>query len=356
MAVRRRPKPLLIFLVATGSFLIFLSAVYLFLASPVDKNSHEKIEVTVPSGTGVSKIAEILKENNLIRSEFLFKVAVKTKKNIYLQASTYQLSRDMSMEQIIDALVLGNNYNPDAISITFKEGQRITDYAEEIAKATNHTQAEVLNTINNREYLEALMKKYWFLTENILQEGIYYPLEGYLSPDTYEFENQDVTITTIIEKMLDEMESKLEPYKNKISENIHYYMTMASMIELEGTNTENRKMIAGIFENRIKNNMNLGSDVTTYYALQYPMTSDLTREQFATINPYNTRATNMMGRMPIGPICNPSLSSLEASMEPTENNYLYFVADKNGNIFYTNTLEEHEQKVQEIKDKGDWIW
>ena len=133
-------------------------------------------------------------------------------------------------------------------------------------------------------------------------------------------------------------------------------MTMASIVELEGTNTDNRKMIVGIFENRIKNNMNLGSDVTTYYALQYPMTNDLTAEQFSTINPYNTRATNMMGKMPIGPICNPSLSSLEASIEPTENDYLYFVADKKGNIFYTSTLEEHEQKVQEIKDKGDWIW
>ena len=356
MAVRRRPKPLLIFLVTTGSFLILLSAVYLFLASPVDKNDHEKIEIIVPSGTGVSGIAEILKENNLIRSKFLFTITVKTKKNIYLQASTYQFSKDMSMEQIIDSLVSGNSYNPDAISITFKEGQRITDYADEIAIATNHTQAEVLNTINNREYLETLMKKYWFLTEDILKEEIYYPLEGYLAPDTYEFENQDVTITTIVEKMLDEMKSELEPYKNKISENIHYYMTMASIIELEGTNTDNRKMIAGIFENRIKNNMNLGSDVTTYYALQYPMTNDLTTEQFATINPYNTRPTNMMGQMSIGPICNPSLSSLEASIEPTANKYLYFVADKNGNIFYTSTLEEHEQKVQEIKDKGDWIW
>src|SRR5699024_1894265 len=142
-------------------------------------------------------------------------------------------------------------------------------------------------------YLQELMSRYWFLTDSILQEGIYYPLEGYLAPDTYEFKDKDVTITTIIETMLDEMESELEPYRNMISGNIHYYMTMASMVELEGTNTDNRKMIAGIFENRLEANMNLGSDVTTYYALQYPMTSDLTTAQFATINPYNTRASNM---------------------------------------------------------------
>ena len=218
-----------------------------------------------------------------------------------------------------------------------------------------HSQ-KYLAMINDRTYLEELKTKYWFLTDSIFQEGIYYPLEGYLAPDTYQFENKDVTVNTIIEKMLDEMESELEPYKDSISNNVHYYMTMASMVELEGTNTDNRKMIAGIFENRLAANMNLGSDVTTYYALQYPMTSDLTTAQFATINPYNTRASNMGGKMPIGPICNPSLSSLEASIEPVDNTYLYFVADKNGNIFYTNTLAEHEAMVQEIKDKGDWIW
>lgn len=356
MAVRRRPKPLLIFLIFLGSFLILLAAVYLFLASPINKNDHENVEVVVPSGTGVTGIARILKENDLIRSELLFTVTVKSKGDLYLKASTYLFSRDMSMEDIISELISGSKYNPDAIKITFKEGMRITDYASVIAKATNHSETEILNTLNDRTFLEALSKKYWFLTDSILQEGIYYPLEGYLAPDTYQFDNKDVSVSTIIETMLDEMKKELEPYQAKIQGKVHYYMTMASLVELEGTNTDNRKMIAGIFENRITANMNLGSDVTTYYALQYPMTSDLTSAQFATINPYNTRATNMRGKMPIGPICNPSLSSLKASIEPTDSNYLYFVADKHGNIFYTTTLAEHEAKVREIKDKGDWIW
>lgn len=356
MVVRRRPKPLLIFLVIMGSLLILLAAVYLFLASPVDKNSHEKIEIVVPSGTGVTGIAKILKENNLIRSEVLFTITVKSKGNLYLQASTYLFRQDMSMEDIISELISGSKYNPDVITITFKEGMRITDYAKDIAKATNHSETEVLNTLNDRNFLDNLRQKYWFLTDSIFQDGIYYPLEGYLAPDTYQFDDRDVSISTIVETMLNEMEKELEPYRSQIQDNVHHYMTMASLVELEGTNTDNRKMIAGIFENRIAANMNLGSDVTTYYALQYPMTSDLTTAQFATINPYNTRASNMRGQMPIGPICNPSLSSLKASIEPTDSNYLYFVADKNGNIFYTSTLSEHEAMVQEIKDKGDWIW
>ena len=152
------------------------------------------------------------------------------------------------------------------------------------------------------------------------------------------------------------MKKELEPFKNDMVSNPHYYLTMASIVELEGTNTDNRKMIVGIFENRLNSGMNLGSDVTTYYGLQVPMTSDLTTEQFASINPYNTRSTTMIGKMPVGPICNPGISSIEASVKPTNNDYLFFVADKNGKIYYSKTNNEHEKKIAEIKANGDWIW
>ena len=186
--------------------------------------------------------------------------------------------------------------------------------------------------------------------------GIYYPLEGYLAPNTYHFDNKDVSVEEIIETMLEQMKKELEPFKNDMVSNPHYYLTMASIVELEGTNTDNRKMIVGIFENRLNSGMNLGSDVTTYYGLQVPMTSDLTTEQFASINLYNTRSTTMIGKMPVGPICNPGISSIEASVKPTNNDYLFFVADKNGKIYYSKTNNEHEKKIAEIKANGDWIW
>ena len=102
--------------------------------------------------------------------------------------------------------------------------------------------------------------------------------------------------------------------------------------------------------------MNMGSDVTTYYALQKDMTTDLTVTEFQTINLYNTRASNMGGKLPIGPICNPSSSAIEASFNPTNNDYLYFVADKKGKVYYTKSMDEHAKKVQELKDSGNWIW
>lgn len=356
MTKKRRPKPLLIIIVTI--LIIILTGLITFniMVSPTDKSSKADIEVVIPTGTNTRNIGKILKEKHLIRSEIFFKVYVKLNNITSLKASTYTLKKNMTLNEIITVLEKGNSYNPDAIKLTFKEGKRITDYISTIASNTNHTEEEILAQFNNKDYIKELTKKYWFLTEEILDPNIYYPLEGYLHPDTYYFKNKDVDIKTIIETMLSETEEILSKYKNTVGQNINKYIIMASMIEIEGTNTTNRKMIAGIFNNRLAKKMNLGADATTYYALQQPMTSDLTVAEFNTDSPYNTRSSSMAGKMPIGAICNPSISSIEASINPTESDYLYFVADKNGEIFYTKTLQEHNKKVKEIKEKGDWIW
>lgn len=356
MTKKRRPKPLLIIIVTI--LIIILTGLITFniMVSPTDKSSKADIEVVIPTGTNTRNIGKILKEKHLIRSELFFKVYVKLNNITSLKASTYTLKKNMTLNEIITVLEKGNSYNPDAIKLTFKEGKGITDYISTIASNTNHTEEELLAQFNNKDYIKELTKKYWFLTEEILDPNIYYPLEGYLHPDTYYFKNKDVDIKTIIETMLSETEEILSKYKNTVGQNINKYIIMASMVEIEGTNTTNRKMIAGIFNNRLAKKMNLGSDATTYYALQHPMTSDLTVAEFNTDSPYNTRASSMAGKMPIGAICNPSISSIEASINPTESDYLYFVADKNGEIFYTKTLQEHNKKVKEIKEKGDWIW
>ena len=359
MVVKRKPKPLLI--IITLFFILVLIGLiglgcWSYLLAPVDKKSDASIIVVIPEGSGVKSIAKILKDKNLIKNDLAFVVYTKINNTNSLKASTYELKKSMNLEEIVDILQKGNSYNPDEIKITFKEGEKITDYSLEIANNTVHTPEEVIDVMTDKEYISTLISKYWFLTDEILNPNIYYPLEGYLFPNTYHFENNEVAIQVIIDKMLQESEKQLEKYKEVMISDPHHYITMASMLELEGTNTENRKMIAGVFNNRLAKKMNLGSDVTTYYALQHPMTSDLTKAQFATDNPYNTRSEKMAGKMPIGPICNPSISSIEASVKPTESDYLYFVADKHGQIFYTKTYSDHIAKVNQIKEKGDWIW
>lgn len=339
-----------------GLLLIAAFIYYQYNISPVDISSNANIEVVIPEGMSTNNIAKTLKDKDLIKSEFFFKVYLRLNNVNSLKASTYLLTKSMSLDEIVNALEKGTA-NEDVIRLTFREGETITDYANLIAESTNITSEEFINTTKDQTLLSTLINDYWFLTDEILNEDIYYPLEGYLFPDTYEFAKDNLTSEEIIRTLLDEEESKLEPYKEQLMDtNIHSIITLASIAELEGVKDEDRKLIISVFNNRLELGMNLGSDVTTYYAFNEEMDSDLTSEMFNTYNPYNTRSSEMAGRLPVGPICNPSISSIEAAINPEVSDYLYFVADKNRNVYFTRSASEHEAKVQELKENGDWIW
>ncbi len=339
-----------------GLLLIAAFIYYQYNISPVDISSNANIEVVIPEGMSTNNIAKTLKDKDLIKSEFFFKVYLRLNNVNSLKASTYLLTKSMSLDEIVNDLEKGTA-NEDVIRLTFREGETITDYANLIAESTNITSEEFINTTKDQTLLSTLINDYWFLTDEILNEDIYYPLEGYLFPDTYEFAKDNLTSEEIIRTLLDEEESKLEPYKEQLMDtNIHSIITLASIAELEGVKDEDRKLIISVFNNRLELGMNLGSDVTTYYAFNEEMDSDLTSEMFNTYNPYNTRSSEMAGRLPVGPICNPSISSIEAAINPEVSDYLYFVADKNRNVYFTRSASEHEAKVQELKENGDWIW
>lgn len=339
-----------------GLLLIGCFIYYQYSVSPIDKSSKANIEVIIPEGMSTANIAKTLYDKGLIRNELFFKVYLKLNNVSSLKASTYLLTKSMSMKEIVEELEKGNT-NDNVIRLTFKEGESVKDYANMISKNTDITSEEFLSTIKDTTLLTNLINDYWFLTDSILDENIYYPLEGYLFPDTYEFSKDNLDSETIIRKLLDEEEEKLAPYKDTLeNSNIHSIMTLASIAELEGVKDEDRKMIISVFNNRLARGMNLGSDVTTYYAFDEEMNSDLTSEMFNTYNPYNTRSSKMAGRLPVGPISNPSLSSIDAAINPSSSDYLYFVADKNRNVYFTKTIAEHEEKVQELKENGDWIW
>ena len=332
-----------------GLLLIAAFIYYQYNISPVDISSNANIEVVIPEGMSTNNIAKTLKDKDLIKSEFFFKVYLRLNNVNSLKASTYLLTKSMSLDEIVNDLEKGTA-NEDVIRLTFREGETITDYANLIAESTNITSEEFINTTKDQTLLSTLINDYWFLTDEILNEDIYYPLEGYLFPDTYEFAKDNLTSEEIIRTLLDEEESKLEPYKEQLMDtNIHSIITLASIAELEGVKDEDRKLIISVFNNRLELGMNLGSDVTTYYAFNEEMDSDLTSEMFNTYNPYNTRSSEMAGRLPVGPICNPSISSIEAAINPEVSDYLYFVADKNRNVYFTRSASELEAKVQELK-------
>ena len=158
--------------------------------------------------------------------------------------------------------------------------------------------------------------------------------------------------------MLNRMEEILEPYKQKIEENkytIHQLLTLASIVETEGMNREDRVDIASVFYNRLEKNMSLGSCVTTYYSAKINMGDrDLYQSEIDKDNPYNTRGPGMEGKLPVGPISSVSKMSLDSVINPADTDYLFFVSDKNGKLYFTKTYSEHQQMIKDLQNKGMW--
>lgn len=329
--------------------------------APKNTDNKETI-VEIKTGTSTVEILKQLKNNNIIRNELVAKMYLKMNNIKSLQAGKYLFNGQDSLKSVFDILSTGKVMD-ETVTITFLEGKNMRYIASTIAEKTNNTANDVYKVLQDKEYLTSLIDKYWFLSKTILNEDIYYPLEGYLYPDTYSFENKDVDVKTIFEKMLDQTSKVLSKYKKdgqkgETTENIavHQLLTIASIIELEGNNSENRSKIASVIYNRLNSNMSLGSDVTTYYAFKVDMGErNLYAKEINTYNAYNTRGPNMNGKLPVGPIANPSEESITAAIKPFNEKYLYFVADKNGDIYFSNTYEEHQNIINTLKKKGLWF-
>lgn len=330
--------------------------IFSYLLSPISDRS-EVIEFTVEKGSSVYAVGQKLEKEKIIRNYYAYKLFVKLKKITGYKQGTYRLDKSYSTKAIVD-LLTGDFYKKNDITITFKEGKTIRGVAKEIAKKTNISETEVYSTIEDDNYIDYLINKYWFLTDDIKNENIYYALEGYLFPETYSFSN-GVDVKIILETMLDQTDKVFSKQKSLIdssSYSIHEIATIASMIEKEGKLDEDRKYISSVFYNRLKAGMSLGSDVTTYYAFKIEVGErDLTSSELNTYNPYNTRGPKMAGKLPVGPISNYGEASFIAALNPADSNYYYFVADKSGKTHFTRTYEEHQKVIKELKQANNWI-
>lgn len=343
--------------------LIAMCTVFIWYTSglkAVEKQSvseEDFIKVTIEEGMGLSSISKLLEKNNVIKSASVMKIYSKIHGVNSLKAGIYKFDNSEDMATIIKHIVNGEIADAE-VKITFIEGKNMRWIAKTIANKTNNTEEDVFSLLKDEEYIDSLIEQYWFLTDEIKQKDIYYPLEGYLLPDTYIFENEDVSVETIFCVMLNYMDKFLIEYKDKMPHNltVHQMLTMASMAELEGKSEEDRQEIIGVFFNRVYKKMNLGSDVTTYYAFKVDMGDrDLTVKELNTENSYNTRGPNMSGKIPIGPICNPSKSAIEATINYKETDALYFVADKNGKVYFTKSNDEHNKMIRKLKKEGLWF-
>lgn len=318
-------KKIIIILIAIFTIVLLMAGMYFYGLTRVSKES--EIVAFTASGSG-KKVINDLYEAGLIKSKIASSIYLKLHSNLVIKAGTYDLDRSFDTEKII-RIICGNNAKKDTINVTFKEGKRLVDFAKVISDNFGYSESEIIETLSDKDYLNTLINKYTFLTNDILNSDIYYPLEGYLFPDTYEFYKSS-SIKIIVEKMLDKTGKVLDNSGASLSgKSIHEILTIASIIENESMHASDRSIVSQVIYKRLDMNMSLGMDVTTYYGVKKALSETLTSSDLATKNAYNTRNTEFIG-LPVSPICNPSKSSIEAALNPSDTDYIYFYADVYG--------------------------
>lgn len=320
---------------------------------PVDIENKEKIEIEVPLGSSTSQIANILEENKVIKDARVFRFYIKFKNKGDFQAGTYTFSQANSLEEITEILKSGMVMEEALYTITIPEGKSIEQIATIFEKNLSFTKDEFEEKVKDKDYIKSLIEKYPnLLTDEILDEEIRTPLEGYLFGATYSFYVTDPTIEDVVEQMLDKTNEVMQKYYNGIADKdltVHEALTFASVVENEAKTEEQRIKIAGVFYNRIEEGMKLQTDPTVQYA-QGEHKERLYYKDLEIESPYNTY---YIEGLPIGPISNFAENALAAVVEPEDSDDLYFLHDFDGNIHYSETNDEHNKKKEKYRSDKD---
>ena len=230
----KKGKIILIISAIIIAIIAIFVGVYFYLLSSVSSGS-TKVSFTVNQGDSKMEIVTNLKDAGLIRNKYAALIYIVLSGNTNIQAGSYELNRNMSTEDIIRSLANGDviNAERDSVSLTFREGITLEEYLKLLSENTNLEYDAMLEEINNSEFLNSLIDDYWFLTDDILNNDLYYGLEGYLYPNTYQI-HTETTLNEVIRKMLDETAKQLEKFRSEIDASnysIHEILTMASIAE-----------------------------------------------------------------------------------------------------------------------------
>lgn len=340
-------KKNIIILVIVICFIILASGFtyYNSQLSPVSSDT-SKIYFSIESGDNLNSITQKLDKKGLIKNASLANIAGKLHGDTSFNTGTYILKRSMSTTAILNYLSNPKNIVIDQVMLTFKEGIWAKDIAKKIGENTNVKSDELINLWNDDNFLNKCIKKYDFLSNKILNSNYRVKLEGYLYPETYYFKKntsaEEVTYT-----FLNQFQSVYNKYKKQISESkysIHELITLASVVQYESKTENDMKMIAGVFYNRLNKGMKLQSSVTVCYAIYNYSSWQECEAQTDIDSPYNTYQNE---GLPIGPILNPGEDAIKAVLNPTKNDYYYFIADVNGDgtVYYAKTFEEHQANI-----------
>lgn len=319
---------------------------------PVDPDANTSINVEIPLGSGLSTIAKILEENGIIKDAKIFKYYAKFKNQSNFQAGNYSMTQSMTLDEILESLKTGKLYREPVMSITIPEGLTLEQIAKIIDQKTSYTEDEFMNKVTNQEFIQNMMNVYPELfTDEVLNKNIRYTLEGYLFPATYPFYEENVGLEEIISTMIEKTNDVVKEYRELIDQremSVHKLLTFASLLEEEATAKTDRETIASVFYNRLEINMPLQTDPTVLYALGSHKEQVLYKD-LEVKNPYNTYINP---GLPPGPISNAGIASIEAALNPTDTDYLYFLADKKGVNHFARTFDEHKENKSKYLDNN----
>ena len=328
---------------------------------PIDPSSKQYVKVQIPEGANSQEIGSILEKSGLIKHGLLFTAYVKYKNYSDLKSGYYNLQKSMSTEDLIKALQKGGTPEPQEVvyaNLTIPEGFTLEQIAQTVAQLQGDfkeplTAEAFMAKVQDENFIAQEVAKYPKLLESLpaKDSGVRYRLEGYLFPATYTIK-ESTTIESLIDEMLATMDKNLSPHYATIKEKnltVNELLTIASLVEKEGAKTEDRKLIAGVFYNRLNLGIPLQSNIAILYAEgklgQKISLADDVAIDTAIDSPYNVY-TNI-GLMP-GPVDSPSLDAIESSINQTKSDNLFFVANvQDGKVYFAATKEEHDKNVEE---------
>ena len=328
---------------------------------PVDPSSKQYMTVQIPDGSNAQEIGSTLEKSGVIKNGLVFTLYVKYKNYNELKSGYYNLQKSMSVEDVIKELQKGGTPEPQEVtlaSLTIPEGYTLEQIAQTVGQLQGNfkeplTAEAFLTKVQDENFIAQEVTKYPNLLESLptKDSGVRYRLEGYLFPATYTIK-ENTTVESLIDEMLAAMDKNLSSHYATIKEKnltVNELLTIASLVEKEGAKTEDRKLIAGVFYNRLNLGMPLQSNIAILYA-EGKLGQNISLADDAAIDtsidsPYNDYTK--VGLMP-GPVDSPSLDAIESSINQTKSDYLYFVANvQDGKVYYATTLEEHDRNVQE---------
>lgn len=349
---------IIIALLATGFF------VYRYVDSsikPLDSSSTEYITIDIPEGSGNKYIGQILEKAGVIKSATVFNYYTKFKNYSNFQSGYYNLQASMDLDEICKLLKEGGTPQPEKPSlgkILVTEGYTIKQISEAVTKnsakknaSTPYSSEDFLKVVQDEAFISKMAAKYPKLLSSLPSaDQVTYRLEGYLFPATYSY-YKETSMEDIVEEMISTMDSYMSQYYDTIAasgKSVNDVLTLASLVEKEGSTDDDRRNIASVFYNRMNNNMPLQSNIAILYAMgklgeETSLAADASIDT-SIDSPYNVYTNT--GLMP-GPVDSPSLAAIEATVNPASTDYYYFVADvKTGKVYYSENFDDHQANVE----------